>query len=316
MDDRRLLSRLPSETRTRWCIVVADAAGPKWPPSAGINAQMTPVQYCSLVEPTTMIQKALHRAGRISHRMATLVTAAEVHRPHWQQALWFTRAEHRFVSHLPGWSWLTTAAAVLSIAARSPSSLITVMPARCYVEDEWILTVALHRVLSAPSLLIDGIVTLGISGAEPGIDEDYLVLRTADHRPTIAVAYTARRPVDRIARQFVQRGALVATGIYIASASTLAAHLFRHWPTLTNSLVRYLDQTYARGEEIRIPAALAHEALGEVPPRIRDRPSRLNLRALPVAHCGWSSLRSAQAIERIAAPQPTQRRRAARRVSM
>ena len=310
------MSSLPAETRTRWCIVVADAAGPHWPLSADINAQMTPVQYCSLVEPTTMIQKALHRAGRISHRMGTLVTAAEVHRPQWQQALWFTRAEHRFVSHLPGWSWLTTAAAVLSIAARSPTSLITIMPARCYVEDEWTLTVALHQVLSSPSLLVDGIVTLGIIAAELGVDEDYLVLGTADTRPTIAVTYTARRPVDRLAQQYARRGALVATGIYIATASTLAAHLFRHWPVLANSLVRYLDQTYARGVENRIPAALAHEALGAVPPRIRDRASTLTLRALPVAHCGWSSLSSARAIERIAIPRPTRRYRAVQQLSM
>jgi mannose-1-phosphate guanylyltransferase len=310
------MSSLPSETRTRWCIVVADAAGPEWPRSADINTQMTPVQYCSLVEPTTMIQKALHRAGRISHRMATLVTAAEVHRSHWQQALWFTRAEHRFLSDLPGWSWLTTAAAVLSIAARSPMSLITIMPARCYVEDEWTLTVALHRVLSAPSLLVDGIVTLGIVGAELGVDEDYLVLGTTDHRPTIPVAFTARKPADKLARQFVRRGALVATGIYIARANALAAQLYQLWPTLTNSLVRYLEQTYIRGAENRVPTAVLHEALRALPSRLWNRQSRLTLRALPVADCGWNSLRSARAIERIAAPQPAQRYRAARKLSM
>jgi hypothetical protein len=32
-----------------------------------------------------------------------------------------------------------------------------------------------------------------------------------------------------------------------------------------------------------------HEALRAVPQRLRDRPSRWTLRALPVAHCGWSS---------------------------
>jgi mannose-1-phosphate guanylyltransferase len=309
------MSSLQADTRTRWCIVVADAAGPEWPISAESDAQMTPVQYCSLVEPTTVIQKALHRARRISHRMGILVTAAEVHRPHWQQALWFTRAEHRFVSHLPGWSWLTTAAAVLSIATRSPRSLITIMPARCYVEDEWTLTVALHSVLSAPSLLVDGIVTLGIIGAEPGVDEDYLVLRTPDHRSTIAVDFTARRPAERLVRQFVRRGALVATEIYIGTASTLAANLYRHWPKLTNSLVRHLEQTQVPGVENRIPAALAHEALCTVP-RMRNRAARLTLRALPIPHCGWSSLRSVHAIERIASPQPTWPHQAVRTLSM
>src|SRR5271168_652738 len=182
------------ETRPRWCIVVADAAGPEWPFSQDINLQSAPVQFCGFGEPTTMLQEALHRAVRISQAARVMVTAAEAHRSHWQQALWFMRAEHRFVSESPGWSLLTTAAAVLSIAARTPTALITLLPARCYVSDEWTLTVALHRALSAPSFLADGIVTLGIVGAELGVDEDYLMLSAPDDRPTVAVAFTAQRP--------------------------------------------------------------------------------------------------------------------------
>src|SRR5580692_5847578 len=63
-----------SETRSRWCIVVADAAGPDWLVSEDINAQAAPVQYCGLGEPTTMLQKALHRAARVAHPATTLVT--------------------------------------------------------------------------------------------------------------------------------------------------------------------------------------------------------------------------------------------------
>src|SRR5277367_323484 len=164
------------ETRSRWCIVVADAAGPEWPFTQDINVQSAPVQFCGFAEPTTMLQKALHRAIRISHPARVMVTAAEVHRSHWQKALWFMRAEHRFVSESPGWSLLTTAAAVLSIAALAPTALITLLPARCYVADEWTLTLALHRVLSNRSFLAHGIVTLGMVGAESSVDEDYLVL--------------------------------------------------------------------------------------------------------------------------------------------
>jgi hypothetical protein len=105
------------DTRSRWCIVVADAAGPEWPISQNTNAQSAPVQFCSFEEPTTMLQKALHRAVRISHAGRVMVTAAEAHRSHWQQALWFMRSEHRFVSEFPGWSLLTTAAAVVSFVA-------------------------------------------------------------------------------------------------------------------------------------------------------------------------------------------------------
>src|ERR1700737_3814747 len=104
--DLRMTSARP-ESHSRWCIVVADAAGPEWPVREGINALWAPVQYCGLGAPTTMLQKALHRAGRISHAARVMVTAAEVHRSHWQHAFWFMRTEHRFVSEFPGWSFLT-----------------------------------------------------------------------------------------------------------------------------------------------------------------------------------------------------------------
>ena len=58
----------------RWCIVVADAAGPEWPLSEDIDAPRAPVQFCGLGEPTTMLQKALHRAVRIAKAARVMVT--------------------------------------------------------------------------------------------------------------------------------------------------------------------------------------------------------------------------------------------------
>src|SRR5258708_39476344 len=110
------------QTHSRWCIVVADAASPDWMVSEGTDAHSAPVHYCGLGEPTTMLQKALHRARRIAAATRILVTAAEPHRSHWQSALWFMPTEHRFLSESPGWSSLTTAPAVLSIAAGMPSA--------------------------------------------------------------------------------------------------------------------------------------------------------------------------------------------------
>jgi mannose-1-phosphate guanylyltransferase len=249
-----------------------------------------------------MLQKALHRAVRISHPARVMVTAAEAHRLHWQRALWFMRAEHRFLSESPGGSLLTTAAAVLSIAARTPTALITILPARCYVADEWTLTLALHRALSERRFLSVGILTLGIVGL--GVDEDYLVLRAPDDRPTVAVAYTAQRPMEWVARDIVRRGAVVATGIYIASASTLASLFYKYWPVLTHRILRHLKQSHVPGVENPIAPAVAQEALRAASRPFWDRSPWLTLRALRVAHCGWSSLNSTQAIERIATPQP------------
>jgi mannose-1-phosphate guanylyltransferase len=272
--------------------------------SDDIDAKWAPVQYCGLGEPTTMLQKALHRAGRISHSARVMVTAAEVHRSHWQHVLWFIRAEHRFVIESPGWSVLTTAAAVLSIAARAPSALITMLPARSYVEDEWTLTVALHRVLSARHLLADGVVTLGFVGSQFDVDEDYLVLSPLDSRSTAAVSVTARRPMDWVTPHLVRRGALVASGIYVGYAGSLAQLLYKYWPTLTHKLLRHFARSIVPGVENHIPPNLAREALRAAPRPFWNRPPWIPLRALRVANCGLSGLHSVRAIERIDAQQP------------
>jgi mannose-1-phosphate guanylyltransferase len=249
-----------------------------------------------------MLQKALHRARRISDAAHLMVTTAEAHRSHWQPGCWFMRAEHRFVSESPGWSLLTTAAAVLSIAARAPASLITILPARCYVADEWTLTVAIHRALSDPSFLADGIVTLGMVGAQPSVDEDYLVLNAPDGRPTAAVAVIVQKPAESVARALVRRGAVVASGIYVAYARALAALLYQYWPMLTGRILRHLKHSLVPGFENCIPSTLAQEELRASRP-FWDRPPWMPVRALRVADCGWNSLCSADAIERVAMPQ-------------
>ena len=283
-----------------WCIVVADAAGPEWPLSEDIDAPRAPVQFCGLGEPTTMLQKTLHRAVRIAKAARVMVTADERNRSHWQDALWFMRAGQRFVSESPGWSLLTTAAAVLSIGAQAPSALITILPARSYVADERTLTAAINRVLSDPSFLADGIVTFGMVSAQPGVDEDYLVLSAPDGRPTAAVSVTAQRPVEWVARDLVRRGAVMASGIYVAYARALVALLYRYWPMLTRRILRHLRHSRLAGAENRIPPSLAREELRAASRPFWDRPPWMPVRALRVAPCGWSSLCSPQAIERIA----------------
>jgi hypothetical protein len=293
-----------ARTSTRWCIVVADAVAPDWPVAGATDAQSAPVQFCGIGEPTTMLQKSLHRARRIAHANRILVTGAEVHRAHWQPALWFVRTEHRFVSESPGWSALTTAAAVLSIAARDPFASVTILPARSYVADEWTLTVALHAALTKMSSVGDGVVTLGMGSSGSEVEEDYLMLgEQLERRLMMPVSGTARRPLDWVAPHLVARGALVASGIYVGRAEVLVARLYKYWPKLTHELVRSLTRTFAPGVENRLAPGLMAEALRTAPQSFWKHPPWTPLRALRVASCGWSSLRSKRAIEQIAAPQ-------------
>jgi mannose-1-phosphate guanylyltransferase len=251
-----------------------------------------------------MLQKALHRARRIADASRVLVTVAEAHRSHWEPALWFTRAEHRFLSESPGWSSLTTAAAVLSIAARAPSACVTIMPARCYAADEWVVTVGLHTALSKLPFVADGVVTLGMAGGASEVDEDYLMVDDeGDGRLLVPVSVTARRPKDWVAQHLAERGALVASGIHIGYADALAALLYKYWPKLTHRLLRHVARSFAPGVENRLPPTLVEDALQAAPQSFWTHLPWMPLRALGVAHCGWSSLRSGRAIAQIVASQ-------------
>jgi hypothetical protein len=290
------------ETHARWCIVVADAAGPTRQVPEQSCSIGVPIQYCGLGEPTTMLQKALHRAVRLSAAARVLATAAEAHRMHWQGALWCVRPEHRFVSECPGWSALTTASAVLWIAARAPSALVTILPARCYVADEWTLAVALHRALYECPLAVDDVVTLGMTTTESVIDEDSLTLCTSVGRPTGTVPVPRSDPRSSSAEGSAGRGALIASGIYIGYAGTLAMQLYKYWPTLTHELLRQLAGPLDRAGERRVPPSLAREALLAAPRRYWDRPPWVPRQVFRVNPCGWSGLRSSRAIELVACP--------------
>jgi hypothetical protein len=221
---------------------------------------------------------------------------------HWQGALWCVRSEHRFVSECPGWSALTTASAVLWIAARAPSALVTILPARCYVADEWTLAVALHRALYELPLAVDDVVTLGMTTTESVIDEDSLTGCASVGRPTGTVPVPRSDPRSSSAEGPAQRGAFIASGIYIGYAGTLAMQLYKYWPTLTHELLRQLAGPLARGGERRVPPSLAREALLAAPRQYWDRPPWVPRLVFGVNPCGWSGLRSTRAIERIACP--------------
>src|SRR5277367_3985233 len=137
---RYTMSRPDARINKHWCIVVADDHGPEYVPTIAGTAKKSPVQFCGFGEPTTLLQRALHRAKQIAPPAQILVTVREEDREHWEPALWFIPPERRFVSDSRMTSSLTIAAALLSIAADSASHVATILPARCYVANVWTLS--------------------------------------------------------------------------------------------------------------------------------------------------------------------------------
>lgn len=287
------------EHKSRWCIVVADDHGPEWAPMVAAGKKHSPVQYSGFGGSATLLQRALHRATRVAPASQILLTALEEYREHWEPNAWFLRPEHRFVCDNRAASLLTGAAALLSIAAKSPSSVVTVLPARCHVLQEWILSEALERALTRLPGLAEGVLTLGMIDAAEGIDEDYLVAARAPVGAGFTVQGFARRPTSWVARHLRDNGAMIASGIMIGYAGAFTAHISKHWPGLSLKLLKLIDSAYRAGAECEVPMDLPRGIPKPVLKSLRWQPPSFPQRAFRVRGCGWSGLKSAHSVAKV-----------------
>ncbi len=293
------MSTLTRTSSAPWAIVVGDDHGYEsaLPPSG--DGQVTPVQYCRLNGKRPLFQEALRRAMQVAPVSQVLVTARDAYRFYWEPALWFIRPEHRFVSTQAGMSWLTTAAAILAIAYKAPDSVVTLLPGRCFVSHESILSEAIDRAVALLPTVPEGVITLGMQDLDDGIDEDYLVPPKGEREFLQPLLGVARRPLPWIAWYLRAEGALVASRVTCSYARTFAAHICLVWPGLASGLLEHIlsaaGQPAAGGVRICIPNGLPKAIL-------RSRlwyPPALPQRALRVTGCGWSALRTARAVARV-----------------
>jgi mannose-1-phosphate guanylyltransferase len=287
----------PDATGSLWCIVVADEHGPGW--TAGMESDRCPVQYCSVGKEANPLQRALHRAASIAPSSQIILTALEEYRPHWEPAAWFIRPERRFIGDNRWASQLSSAAAILSIAARSPSSVVAILPAKCHVGDEAVLSRALTHALSQLPGVPEGAATLGMLDAEDTVDENYLVVSPARIGTGLTVDGFARRPVAWVARHLKSHGALVASGIMIGYAGVFAAHISKNWPGISRKLALLTETAEIAGEECDVPASLDRHVPKSILNSLRWRPPAFRQRVFGVCGSGWSSLNSPQAVARM-----------------
>jgi mannose-1-phosphate guanylyltransferase len=287
----------PEAPRSFWCIVVADEHGPGWP--IVTECDRSPVQYCRVGNEATPLQRALHRAATIAPPSQILLTALEDYRHHWERAAWFIRPDRRFIGDNRWASQLSSAAAILSVAVHSPSSIVAILPARCHVADEAALSRALTRALSQLPGVPEGAATLGMLDAEDSVDENYLIVSPARMGTGLSVDGFARRPVAWVARHLKSHGALVASGIMIGYAGVFAAHISKNWPGISRKLTALTEAAEIAGEECDVPAALDRNVPKSILNSLRWRPPAFKQRVFGVCGSGWSSLNSPQAVARM-----------------
>jgi hypothetical protein len=283
-----------------WAIVIADDHGAESVLPQSCAGQATPVQYSALNGKRTLFQDAVQRAMRVAPASQVIVTALDAYRHYWEPALWFIRPEHRFISTAPAMSWITTAAAILAIAYQSPDSVVTLLPGRCFVSHESVLSAAIDRAISLLPAVPEAAISLGMQDLDCGIDEDYLVPRKGEREILQPLLGVARCPVPWIAHYLRAEGALVASRITCSSARTLASHICLVWPGLASRLLEQIQASTPQpadgGIRVQVPLTLSRAAM------LRSRqwyPPALPQRALRVRACGWSGLRTGRAVAHV-----------------
>lgn len=286
--------------RSHWCIVLANDTAPEWMPYGARELRSAPVQYGCFDGRVTLLQRALHRAASIAPASQILLTLLEEYRDRWDPTLWCVRSDRRFVSDKSTNPLLASAAAILSIASVSPSAIVTILPARCYVGHERILVEALKRIVSELPHISEGAATLGMLDIDEGVDEDYIVVGRDRAGRGLTIHGIARRPTAWVARHLRRQGAVVSSGIMIGYADAFAAHIAKHWPEVRRRLMALVEAASTDRVECRIPSSLHNRRPGAVLKSLRWHPPAFAQRAFTVCDSGWSGLKSPHAVARIA----------------
>jgi len=275
-------------SQARCCIVVANderserlAGGSNWT----LNSQQ------AAIVKRGFLRQASLRARRIASPANVLVSAREEDRSVWSSALWFTQPANRFISGRGVSTSISTAAAVLSVAARSPSCLVTILPSDFWVARESVLADAIDKALTALQEIPGTVATLGMSDTHPGSDEDYLVVGPASSQTGAMIQAMANRPGPAAARQLSREGALVASGILLGHAQAFAARIHKYWSHLAQALANTVGSDHSPETEHRLPADAYQHLSRSVMSSIRLSPPAFPMRAFRVQGSGWCSRR-------------------------
>ena len=273
--------------KSRWCIVVA-AGEQSIQAAEGLHQRPLTSQQAAIVE-GGFLRQSLQRARRIAPPTHVLLSAREEDRSIWAGPFWFVQPANRFVSERGVPISLSTAAAVLSVAARSPSCLVTILPGECWVARESVLAGAIENALNALQEEPDAVATLGMSDVHAGVDEDYLIVGPGQCQMGAVILGKADRPRAAVARRLLDGGALVASGILLGQAQAFATRIQGYWPQLARELTDIASAERAANDERLLSARECRQIARALMSSAYLFPATFATRAFRVRGSGWCS---------------------------
>ena len=218
-----------------------------------------------------------------------LVCCKRVTRRTWEGPFWFTQPANRFISEQGTPVSLSTAAAVLSIAAKEPGCPVAVLPSDFWVAREAVLTEAIEKAFGQLPAMPESVATLGMIDYHREGHEDYLVVGPQHAETGAVIQARINRPEKRLAKQLISEGAMVASGILLGYAQAFAARIHKYWPHLARELRNTLKSD-AIGDVERKFSAFAFRQIPRLAMQfVRLTPPTFAARAFAVRGSGWCS---------------------------
>lgn len=276
-----------SSSQVRCCVVVAtDERSERL--TDGLHQRPLNSQHAAIVKRGFLRQASL-RARRVASPANVLVSAREEDRSIWMDPLWFIQPANRFIADRGVPTSLSTALAVLSVAARSPSCLVTILPSDFWVARESVLMSAIEDVLAALQPLPGTVATLGMSDTHSETDEDYLIVGPGSSEMGAAIQAKASRPGPSEAKRLLDEGALVASGILLGHAQAFAARIHKYWPELARELTDSLGSDVSREAERQLSTGAYRDISRSAMHTVSLFPPTFAMRAFRVRGSGWCS---------------------------
>jgi mannose-1-phosphate guanylyltransferase len=235
------------------------------------------------------LRLAARRARRLSSPSNVIVCAQEGDRRTWEGPFWFTRPANHFIAERGTPTSLSTAAAVLSIAAQDPSCPIVILPSDFWVARESVLTEAIEKAFEQLQVMPESVATLGMIDSHQAGEEDYLVVGPHDTQKGAAIQARINRPERRLAKQLMREGALVASGILLGYAQAFGARINKYWPQLAQELIDALKRNRLADVERKFSAFAYRQLPRVVMQSVQLSPPTFPARAFPVQGSGWCS---------------------------
>jgi len=231
-------------------IILAGGVGTRlWP----LSREYYPKQFIQL-DGQSLFQKTCERAVRLSGPDGIYVVTNEIHQylvTNQADELGITLDESHLLiepegkNTLPAIGW-----AMQRIRESDPHATVVVFPSDHILGDA-----ALDQIRSAETIAKKYLVTFGVKPTSPHTGYGYI--RPGKKLPTGAVVEDFReKPDEKTAKEYVKRGYLWNSGIFLLSTDVFFAELKKHQPTLARAFSGSQDPDYQELEAVSIDYGL------------------------------------------------------------